>query len=137
MSAEPLIPPGRGYGVNRQLTPNPGSAGRRPRSRRGRDSVENDAYTAFCTRIIRAAGRRIAEGDVEGLRDLLALQQELDQAVTVAVAGLRRDFSWGEIASRLGTSRQNAHQRWGKDIPADGTDSGNPVDAQSPGGEQS
>jgi hypothetical protein len=105
-------------GVNSQLTselPEPAPHNHiRPRSRRSR-SVENDAYLAFCVRIIRAAGRRIADGDVEDLPDLLALQAELDQAWQVAVDGLHGPlgFSWAEIAARVGTTRQNAQQRWG------------------------
>jgi hypothetical protein len=57
--------------------------------------VENDDYGAFARRIVAAHGRRIAAGDV-------------------AVAGLRRvGYSWAEIASRLGITRQAAQQRWG------------------------
>ena len=100
--------------VNSQLTVNtPNGGGPAGRSRR-RSEVENDAYVAFCRRAIRAAGRRVAIGDVEDLPDLLSLREELDRAFDVAVAGLRAEgFSWGEIASRLGTSRQAAQQRWG------------------------
>jgi hypothetical protein len=59
--------------------------------------------------------RRIAEGDVEGLCDLLDLGKDLDAATQVAVDGLRAwAYSRSEIASRLGTSRQNAQQRWGR-----------------------
>ena len=112
MSAQPAHPDGRGFGVNNPLTPTPA----KPRSRRRRETVENDAYTRFCSRIIRAAGKRIAAGDVDALPDLLALQGELDQATADAVHGLRDfGYSWGEIASRLGTSRQAAQQRWGGD----------------------
>jgi hypothetical protein len=90
---------------------------RRPaaRPRRRRQEVQNTDYAAFATRVIRAHGRRIADGDVEGLAELLALATELDAATHVAVEGLReRGYSWGEIASRLGTSRQAAQQRWGR-----------------------
>jgi hypothetical protein len=105
--------------VNRELTLNGPDrsaptkrAERRPRRR---SEVENDDFARFAVRIIRAHGRRIAEGDVDGLADLLALTAELDVATQVAVDGLRgRGYSWGEIASRLGTSRQNAQQRWSK-----------------------
>jgi len=91
--------------VNTPLTPN----------RRTRPVVENTDYAAFAARVIRAHGRRIADGDVEGLAELLALATELDAATHVAVEGLReRGYSWGEIASRLGTSRQAAQQRWGR-----------------------
>ena len=77
--------------------------------------MENTDYAAFAARIIRAHGRRVADGDVEGLAELLALSAELEAATRAAVDGLREHgFSWGEIAARLGTSRQNAQQRWGR-----------------------
>lgn len=88
--------------VNATLT-----AGRSPRV------VENSEFAAFGRRIIRAAGRRIAAGDVEALPDLAALSADLDAAIGDAVTGLRAaGYSWGEIASRLGVTRQAAHQRW-------------------------
>jgi DNA-directed RNA polymerase specialized sigma24 family protein len=65
--------------------------------------------------VIRAHGRRVAGGDVEGMAELLSLADELDAATRTAVEGLRGfGYSWGEIASRLGTSRQAAQQRWGR-----------------------
>ena len=93
----------RRSGVNGALT----ARGLRP-------VVENSAYSAFGRRVIRAAGRRIADGDIDGLPDLLALAGEVDGATTDAVRGLRdAGYSWGEIASRLHISRQAAQQRWG------------------------
>ena len=84
-----------------------------PRQKR-RDVVENDQFAAFAKRIIRAHGRRVADGDVEALRDLVALSAELDRAITDAVVGLRQfGYSWAEIGQRLGISRQAAQQRWG------------------------
>ncbi len=83
--------------------------------RRRRGKIENTDYAAFAARVIRAHARRIADGDVDGLADLLALRDELDTATQVAVTGLRSfGYSWGEIASRLGTTRQAAQQRWGR-----------------------
>ncbi|MEW2376779.1 hypothetical protein AB0883_11835 [Micromonospora sp. NPDC047812] len=85
-----------------------------PRQQRRRDVVENDEFAAFTRRIIRAHGRRVATGDVEALRDLVALSANLDQAITDAVIGLRAfGYSWAEIGQRLGISRQAAQQRWG------------------------
>ncbi|MEU4383133.1 MULTISPECIES: hypothetical protein [Actinomycetes] len=85
----------------------------RPAQRR-REVVENDEFAAFTRRIIRAHGRRVATGDVEALRDLVALSANLDQAITDAVIGLRAfGYSWAEIGQRLGISRQAAQQRWG------------------------
>ncbi len=88
--------------VNARLT-----SGRTPRV------VENTEYAAFGRRILRALGRRIAAGDVDALPDLAALAAEVDAAIGDAVTGLRAaGYSWGEIASRLGVTRQAAHQRW-------------------------
>ena len=62
---------------------------RRPaaRARRRRQEVENTDYAAFAGRVIRAHGRRIADGDVEGLAELLALAAELDAATRVGSRG--------------------------------------------------
>ncbi len=56
---------------------------------RMRRVVENDEFTAFSRRILRAAGRRIAAGDVEALPALAGLAVELEAAISDAVAGLR------------------------------------------------
>ncbi|MCX4470803.1 hypothetical protein OOK41_10870 [Micromonospora sp. NBC_01655] len=78
-----------------------------------REVVENDQFAAFTRRIIRAHGRRVATGDVEALRDLVALSADLDRAIGDAVIGLRAfGYSWAEIGSRFGISRQAAQQRW-------------------------
>ncbi|MEU1809373.1 hypothetical protein [Micromonospora aurantiaca (nom. illeg.)] len=93
--------------VKKPLTP------RIPVQRR-RDVIENDAFAAFARRIIRAHGRRVADGDVEALRDLVALSADLDRAITDAVVGLCQfGYSWADIGARLGISRQAAQQRWG------------------------
>jgi hypothetical protein len=84
------------------------------RSRRRRTVVENDQYAAFTRRIVRAHARRVAGGDIDALPDLIALGREIETAIDTAVAGLRSfGYSWAEIATRLGISRQAAHQRWG------------------------
>ncbi|MFD6692088.1 hypothetical protein [Micromonospora aurantiaca (nom. illeg.)] len=93
--------------VKKPLTP------RIPVQRR-RDVVENDAFAAFARRIIRAHGRRVADGDIEALRDLVTLSADLDRAIGEAVVGLRQfGYSWADIGQRLGISRQAAQQRWG------------------------
>ena len=89
--------------VKRRLTPG-----------RTRRVVENDDYARFTRRVLAAHGRRIGTGDVEGLADLCRLADDVDTAMTEAVTGLRAaGFSWAEIAARLGTTRQAAHQRYG------------------------
>ena len=76
--------------------------------------MENDAYLVFVARIIAAAGKRVATGDVEALPDLARLSADLDAALIMAVEGLRQfGYSWEQIASRLGVTRQAAQQRWG------------------------
>jgi hypothetical protein len=78
--------------------------------------VENDDYAAFTRRILAAHGRRIAHGDIEGLTALAALADDVEHALADAVDGLRtRGYSWTEIATRLGITRQAAHQRWARD----------------------
>ena len=89
--------------VKTTLTPN----------RRGR-LVENNEYAAFVRRVLRAYARRIATGDVEALTLMLGLAEEIDTAIAEAVTGLRGcGYSWAEIGSRLGITRQAAQQRWG------------------------
>jgi hypothetical protein len=95
------------FTVKRALTPN-----RRTQSRR---YTENTDYAAFVTRILRAHGKRVADGDVAALSELVALSTELDAAITTGITGLRaHGHSWADIAIGLGVTRQAAQQRWGK-----------------------
>jgi len=76
--------------------------------------VENAEYAAFARRVLRAYARRVADGDVEALTLMLGLSAEIDTAIAQAVTGLRGSgYSWAEIGSRLGITRQAAQQRWG------------------------
>ncbi len=89
--------------VKHALTPN-----------RRRRVVENDEYTAFARRVLRAYSRRIATGDVETLADMVGLHTELEEAIRDAVIGLRGfGYSWAEISARLGVTKQAAQQRFG------------------------
>ena len=95
--------PARPDSVKPRLTP------KRPRRR-----VENDEYAAFARRVLRAYSRRIAHGDIDALADMADLAAEIDTAMGQAVTGLRaRGYSWAEIGTRLGITRQAAQQRWG------------------------
>jgi len=77
--------------------------------------VENDEYAAFARRVLRAYARRVATGDVEALTLMLGLSAEVDTAISQAVTSLREfGYSWAEIGSRLGITRQAAQQRWGR-----------------------
>jgi hypothetical protein len=82
--------------------------------KRPRRQVENDVYAAFVRRILHAYGRRVGDGDVEALALMLGLAEDIDTAIAEAVRGLRTcGYSWAEISSRLGITRQAAQQRWG------------------------
>jgi len=75
--------------------------------------VENDEYETFIRRILRADARRVGGGDVEALALMLGLAEEIDTSIAEAVKGLRGcGYSWAEIGSRLGITRQAAQQRW-------------------------
>jgi hypothetical protein len=98
------VPAGRNA-VKKQLTHN-----------RPKEVVENPEFAAFAGRILRAAARRVADGDVEGLAGLVALRSEVDAAIAAAITGLRSpqwSYSWADIARVLGTTRQAAQQRYG------------------------
>jgi hypothetical protein len=86
-----------------------------PRRRRRR-LIENDEYARFVARILRAYARRVGSGDVEALIQMTDLAVTFDrEVVSQAVTGLRAyGYSWAEIGSRLGITRQAAQQRWGR-----------------------
>lgn len=95
--------------VNHALTP----------KRAGR-VTETAEFAAFTRRIIKAYGRRIGQGgDVDALPELVALASEIDAVINQSVAGLRAEgYSWSEISTRLGTTRQAAQQRFGSKTTA-------------------
>jgi hypothetical protein len=93
----------RASNVNKGLTPN-GTA----------RAVENPEYAAFARRILRAYARRVATGDIESLALMAELADIIDASIRDAVTGLREHgYSWADIGSRLGVTRQAAQQRWG------------------------
>lgn len=78
-------------------------------------AVETMEYLRMLRRLIAAAGKRVAEADEPELRALIQCQDDLDEAIARAVAGMReRECSWAYIAQATGTSRQAAQQRWGR-----------------------
>ena len=94
-------------GVNTPLT-----------AKRRRRVVENDQYAAFLGRVIDAYSRRVASGDIEALTAMAALAGRLEDATRQAIIGLRAfGYSWADIGSRLGITRQAAQQRWGSARP--------------------
>jgi hypothetical protein len=100
----PAAHPYRLDNVNERLTPN-----------RARRPVENREYAAFARRVLRAYARRVATGDIDALTAMTDLSTEIDTAIGQAVTGLRAfGYSWADIGTRLGITRQAAQQRWGQ-----------------------
>src|SRR5215475_12519227 len=84
------------------------------RRKRARRVVENPEYASFARRVVKAYARRVADGDIAALRELVVFVTDVDDATRVAVAGLRRwGYSWFDIATQVGMSKQAAQQRWG------------------------
>lgn len=84
----------------------------RQRAKRTRDALE---MIAVARRMIRAAGRHAGAGDEFELAELVALRDELEQAIRGAVHEQRSDGrSWAHIGSALGTTRQSAQERYGR-----------------------
>lgn len=65
-------------------------------------------------RLIRAAGRRVADADEIELGKLIRLRDLVDEAIQAAIDGQRaRDVSWTRIGKAIGITAQGAQQRWG------------------------
>lgn len=98
--------------------------------RRSTRYVETSNFLAAVARMLRAAGRRVGDADIEELRDLLAMQAELDRTIVQAVAGLRAaGVTWQQIGEANGTTGQAATIRWKARI--DQLDQGAPRQAAS------
>lgn len=71
---------------------------------------------AMVLRMVRAIGRRVADGDEYDLAGLVAIRQALDDVTADVVDTLHYDqkFPWSAIGEITGTTRQNAQQRWGR-----------------------
>lgn len=78
----------------------------------------NDEFAAFGRRIVAAFARRVSDGDIEGLVELDRFARAADEAVGAAARALvaAGGYSWGDVARRLGTSRQNAHKRFAREV---------------------
>lgn len=80
-----------------------------------RKTVETLPYIDFARRVIRGAGRRVADADEFELAALVELRRDLEYAIGEAIAGQRAyGRSWQHIGDALGISRQAAHERYGK-----------------------
>jgi len=84
----------------------------RKRQRRERETME---YLAAARRFIAAAGRRVADADEFELAELVALRDDLEDAIALAIAGQRSyGRSWAHIGNALGITRQSAQERYAR-----------------------
>lgn len=90
-------------------------------TRRRRREVELPGYLSACRRMLRGAGRRVGAADPEDLAALVQLRAELDDVIQAAVDALREDkgpqapgYSWAQLGTALGMTRQSAQQRYGR-----------------------
>lgn len=73
--------------------------------------VENEAYAAFCARVVKSLGDRVGNGDCHQLRYIRNLAVLVREAEGRAVQGLlAQNYSYAEIGQGLGISRQAVHQ---------------------------
>jgi hypothetical protein len=71
--------------------------------------------------LLRGLGLRVGAGDVDGLPALTDVIAEAEAALGGAVAQLRSEpwnYSWADVARRLGTSRQAAQMRFQRHVDA-------------------
>ena len=85
------------------------------------NTAGTDTYADFMKRGIRAYTKRAAAGEVdtETLAQMVALQDQMTQAMTEVVVALRADgYSWAQIAAELGITKAAAYKRYGHLDPA-------------------
>jgi len=77
----------------------------------------NDEFAAFYRRIVRAFMRRVGDGDIEGLAELVNLANDAELAAGEAARQLvQQGYSWADVGKVLGTSRQAAHKRFSRAV---------------------
>lgn len=82
----------------------------------GKRHYEAPDMAGFVRRVARAMVRRAAEGDLEALSALVEIRRATDAAINDAARALHAEgHSWTDIARELGTTRQNARQRFSND----------------------
>lgn len=77
-------------------------------------SVETTEYAEMMRRMLVGWQRRLADGDLVDVEELVAFTDEVDEALARVVDSLReRGVSWQEVGDAMGTTRQAAQQRFG------------------------
>ncbi len=84
----------------------------------GRRYTDTADYLHFVRRVLRGLSQRVGTADLEALRAMTALRDELEGCILDAVSGLRHDSdlpaSWEDIGEAMGITRQAAQRRYGK-----------------------
>jgi len=87
----------------------------KPFTRNRMKRVETSEWLGMLARMIRAAGKRVADADEHELSRLVDMRDELERAIKVAIDGQRRiGRSWDHVGRALGISRQGAFKRYGQ-----------------------
>jgi hypothetical protein len=85
----------------------------RKASPRRRTEYETADVASAVLRLVRAVGRRCADGDPEDLAELVAIDHAVHDWMAKAVDGLRaNDYSDADIAEVLGVTKQAVWQRF-------------------------
>lgn len=84
--------------------------------KRAKRDVSTEDYAAFAARMLRAYGRRVADGDIMDLQDLFEFREAVEEVVTAAVIDMKANgsYSWAEIGKAAGMTRQAAQQKYGR-----------------------
>jgi hypothetical protein len=77
-----------------------------------------EEYLVFVARVLRGAAERVGAADTHALVQFVALRDELEEDIAIAVGLLRNDLeyptSWAEIGKALGLNRANAQRKYKK-----------------------
>lgn len=77
---------------------------------------ETSEIAAMLSRMVRAYGKRLADGDPSDLARAVELSAQLERTIGEAVAAARAEhgWSWAELAAELGITRSAAAQRYAR-----------------------
>jgi len=77
--------------------------------------VETLDYLKMVERMVRAAAKRVGNGDEAELAVMALLRDQIETAVGDAIQSqLEQGKSWAEIGNALGTTRQGAFRRYAR-----------------------